>query len=137
MEMRAIADRQQKYVRISKNRLIEQLRKNRESHQEAWDKAIVGWRTAVAKTLEEHASKCSALADKVRSSDKNEDIDLPYPDFPRRPQNHVAQYDEIIERLDFDLDEEIHLTHTDFNRYVRDNWDWKSDFIATSSAYVK
>jgi len=135
MEMKAIADRQQKYVRISKNRLKETLEKNRTTHQQEWEKAIIGWRKVLAEKLETHAAECSAMADKVRNSDGHEDFETPYPDYPRRPTNHVAQYDEIIERLDYDLDEEIHLTHQDFNRFVRDNWEWKDAFVATSRAY--
>lgn len=137
MEMQAIAQRQQNYVRISKDRLIQQLKKNREVHQEEWEKAVRGWRSAMVTALEDYSAKCLTLASELSKDDKMDKISIPPQKFPHYPQNHVSRYNEIIERLDFDLDEEIYLTHSDFNRYVRDNWEWKEDFIANSSMYVK
>lgn len=135
MELQAIADRQQKFVRVAKGRIIDTLRVNRAKHQKDWEKAMAGWKTAMIKALEEHAAKCSEAMRQMADSSFEDNPDLPYPDYPRKPTNYVARYDEILERLDFELDNEIHLTHEDFNRYVRDNWEWKAGFEAMSMAY--
>lgn len=133
-----VAERQQKFVRTEKKKLLDKLKENRTTHQKLWVASMKGWRTALAVELETYSKKCAALADKTRSSGdevKDEDLEPDYPSFPRRPENHVEDYDEIIERLEFSMDDEINLTHGDFNRYVRDKWGWKGDFIATSNMY--
>lgn len=146
---REVAERQQKFVRIEKKKLLDKIKENRTRHQKLWEASIKGWKTATAVALEKYSTTCTemaeksnALADKMRSTDET-DVDQKliselggiYPHLPKRPENHVEEYDEIIERLEFSLDEEINLTHQDFNQYVRDKWGWKGEFIATSNLY--
>jgi hypothetical protein len=37
--------------------------------------------------------------------------------------------------MEMTVDETIHISHTDFDKYVLDDWAWKRDFAATASLY--
>lgn len=126
MEAKALAEVQEGHVRMHRTVLLDELKKNRETHTKEYKEAVTGWVEAYAKALDDHAEKTKALADKARSSQGVlHDLDFEYPDLPQRPQDHTKDYDKIIRRMELSIDEEIFLSHRDFDKYVLDEWSWK------------
>jgi hypothetical protein len=150
MERAAQADTQQKYTRVNREKLITQLKKNREHHKEAFNMSLKGWRDQYAESLKEyaeqlkgHTQECEAREMDIRGAETPEDIGkiedlelLSHFRFPPRPSSHVSEYTEIIARMGMSLDEDIFLTHRDFRCYILDKWDWTGEFVAIASNYA-
>lgn len=141
MEALAQAEVQEGHTRMHRVKLLEELRKNRETHTKEYESAIQGWVEEYAKALDAHAEKTKALADKARSSQGVlHNLKFDYPDLPERPEDHTKDYDKIIRRMEFSIDAEIFLTHRDFDRYVQDEWAWKvahTEALANYSQIVR
>jgi hypothetical protein len=110
-------------VTINKIKLLDQLQKNRKEHSEIYDLAIAGWKEEVKKGLK-HALKQA----------KNDIEYITFLDIDK-PQHHLKEYDEIIDRVSWHEDNMISLTIREFNNFVRDNWDWSFDFLNQAHIY--
>ena len=53
------------------------------------------------------------------------------------PKDHSEDYKKAIQMVKMSQENIIELTENQFDRLVMDNWQWKKDFIATSSLYSK
>ena len=51
------------------------------------------------------------------------------------PEDHTEDYNQVIQMLEWSIDEEVELVRSDFVRYVMDDWGWKQDFLENSSSY--
>lgn len=52
------------------------------------------------------------------------------------PENHLEDYDRVIDMLKFSIADKVELSSSDFDAYVRNNWSWRNSFLGTNSAYV-
>ncbi len=52
------------------------------------------------------------------------------------PENHLEDYDRVIDLLDFSVADKVELSSTDFDAYVRNNWSWRKSFLSTNTSYV-
>ena len=89
-------------VKISKAKLLEQLKKNREDHTEIFEAALIGWKETVLNHLDK------ALAEAREGSNYRTYFNLPM------PENHTKEYDEIIARVEWHEDEIIELDLHEF-----------------------
>lgn len=112
-------------VKIKTQELLEVLRKNRETHQADFDKAIVGYREAVVKEIK------TALRRAEEGKDVNTLVSAV------KPSNYVKSYDTVIRMLEMSSEDTVELTMQEFNQYVQDEWHWKQEFAATSMLYNK
>jgi len=110
-------------VTISKQKLLDQLKKNREDHKEIYELAYEGWKAEVIKALEEALEDAKADKDFITYFD----ID--------KPESHLSEYDEIIDRVSWHEDSVIKLNLREFNNFVRDNWDWSVNFLNQATMY--
>ncbi len=112
-----------KNVTVDKADLLKKVCANRDGHRDQFLRALEGYRKAVIRVLEEHI----ALA---RSRGPiNVRVELP------EPQDHSSDYDRVIGMLEMSTDNEIELSEADFERYVRDEWEWSKFVQETSSRY--
>ena len=135
MDAKALAQVQEGFTHCNREDLKKKIEENREQHIKDYDKAIIGWRKEFAKVMLEQSKVCQALADKVSSAPADE-VDYEYPTLPVKPENHVKDYDRIIARLGMEQETRIYLSHSDFNKYVLDEWRWKDAFTEALSNYV-
>jgi len=135
-DAKALAEVQEGHVHCDRDELKKKIEANREQHIKDYDKAIGGWRKEFAKVMLKHADKCKALADKVESAPEDS-IEYQYPNLPTKPENHVKDYDRIIARLGMEQETKIYLKHSDFDKYVLDEWRWKEAFTEALSNYVR
>jgi len=137
MEAQALAQVQEEHTHCKREDLTEKIKENREQHILDYAKAIKGWRLEFASVMLKHAKACEALADKASSDADADTIRYVYPEQPVKPENHVKDYDRIIARLEMSQDESIYLKHSDFDKYVLDEWRWKAAFTEALSNYVR
>ncbi len=52
------------------------------------------------------------------------------------PENHLEDYNRVIDMLDFSVADKVSLSSTDFDAYVRNNWTWRSSFLNTNAGYA-
>jgi len=118
-------------VTVAKDSLIKALTANRAKHLIEYNKAVVEFRQAARKLLQD------ALGDVVAD---DAPIGLKEPlkhlyvhlDAPRQ---YLKEYDKALRMLDMSIKGEIELDSHEFSSYVDDDWDWKDTFSASNSTY--
>lgn len=110
-------------VIVSKERLINTLKENRENHVNTFEQVLEDYRTEAVKQLEEHI---------VRIRDgKVEQVFVHLP----VPKNYEEEYDRAIKMAEWEQNTVIELTEKEFDQFVLDNWTWKHDFNETVATY--
>jgi hypothetical protein len=110
-------------VKIDVKQLLNHLIENRAKHVVDFDEAMSGYRKAMI----------DALTAKLKAAKKEEDVDHSIQ--VTRPISYLAHYDEAISMLEWTTQSEVELDRMQFKQYVRDEWAWKQQFIATSAMY--
>jgi len=103
--------------------LLEKLTANREAHVVEYKEAHLGYMEKLQETLE------TMLAEVELGKDIKTYIDL------EKPRSHEKDYDRIIDVLEMTTAEVVHLTLGEFDKYVRDNWEWTDSFKMSNSLY--
>ena len=90
-----------------------------------YEEALEGWRDSVIDALEK------ALTDARNGVEYKTYFNLP------EPESHVDEYDAVIDQVDWNEIDIIELDLHSFNKFIRDDWSWKQDFLATNALYMK
>lgn len=118
-------DNENSGVTVSKAKLLEVLRKNREEHRGAFLAAQKGYREDVIKELDR------MLADAREGRNIRVAVGLD------APQDHTKDYDRAIRMLEMCIPEEVFVTEREFDQYVQDEWGWKAQFVGTNAKYSR
>lgn len=101
-------------VRLRRDALLGQLKKNRETHIREFKEAHAGWK----KEVEVEIRRClSTFLEQGKVDWKW----LP------EPKSHESDYDRVIAMLEVGLDEEIILQDSEFQQYWQDEWQWQHE----------
>ncbi len=111
-------------LRVSKARLVEALRDNRERHQREYQEALAGYRGQLV----------TALTRKLERARRKEDVDH-HIDL-ERPVDRTADYDRALAILEWEEQDAIDLPLGDFERWVLDAWSWRPAFKALHASYT-
>jgi hypothetical protein len=115
-------------VNVSRLQLLSALRSNLEKHKRDYAEAVVNYRIALQVDL------TAAL---VQANDPKSRLDKINVDFDH-PKSYANQYQQVIDMLEYSVDETINLDSQAFRAYVKDEWSWKSSFeLANSTFSVK
>jgi len=112
------------YIKVDKADLLEKLRTNREEHRSMFLKAQEVYRTAMIAELDR------ALQDAREGRDIVRMFRLPV------PEDHTADFDTVIEMLEWEQGKTIKLAHHDFQQYVQNQWGWRASFAANTQSYL-
>lgn len=112
-----------KTVRVDKIELLRKVRENREKH-------IVEAKVARDDYQEAAVAKLQAMLDEAQSGKIVSHFDVP------EPRDHTDSYDRVIAMLEMSEDQTVDLSHQEFDRYVRDKWEWKRDFDVVNASYA-
>jgi hypothetical protein len=52
------------------------------------------------------------------------------------PENHLEDYDRVIDMLKYSVADKVELSSKDFDAYVRNNWSWRNSFLSTNAVYT-
>lgn len=109
---------------IKRDKLLEELKKNREEHTSIFLEAVEGYRKEALELLEENIEMVKA------GKIINLQIMLPV------PEDHTIDYDRVIKMIELDVRDEIELEEFEFSQYVMDDWAWKRQWVETVSNYA-
>jgi len=110
--------------KVLKTTLLAAVTANRETHREAFEAALSGYRIDATKTLEKMLERLD--------KGKMVPIRLGMP----LPEDHTRDYDRVIRWLEIEVESEIELTEAEFAQYVMDDWAWKRDWSASNTDYL-
>lgn len=111
-------------IPVKKGDLLNELRKNRESHHKTFNEAIEGYRQEAIAALEQSLTE-ARKGKRIRRS-----IDL------IEPIDQTKDYDRAIRALEMTTLEVIHLTSGQFAQWVMDDWNWKAQFVNSTQGYI-
>jgi len=151
--MAAIAQRDQekRLVEVNRLKLVETLELNLAKHIKEYDEAMAGYKMILLSKIDEAFEDAKKQLDsryektKVKvASFTDADIAKQRDHFTiidditvemRVPRSYAKEYEAAIDIAKWDVNETLKLSHAEFTCFVRDQWDWKSDFEAISSTY--
>lgn len=113
-------------VNVSRAKLLGALKENLTKHVKAYAQAVIDYRLALQADLTEALNK---------SLDPNSRLDKINVDFDH-PQSYASQYQQVIDMLEFSVDETINLDSQAFRAYIKDEWSWKGSFELSNSTYA-
>lgn len=151
--MAAIAreDIKARKIEVNRLKLIETLTANREKHKQDYREALDGYKAMALEKLQQGYEDAKVKLDKnlLRGKGAIAEFD---PNNPRGvsdyltlvesiqvelrvPRDFSKDYDAAIDMAKWDVRETLELTHAEFQCFVRDVWDWTSDFANTTMMY--
>lgn len=136
MEAKALAETQQQYTRVKRSDLLSRLEEARDIHIKAYEEALEGWQVKYVRSLKEASEAYAAAAAKAEEDANLSEAEPPYLDIPVAPVSHEETYTEVITRYQMSIDEEIWLSHKDFNQFIMDKWHWKGSFLDSVGTYA-
>lgn len=150
MAIQAKQDQQKRTVVINKERLLTQLLANKKKHVQEYEEALAGYKDMASEKLREAYEEAKVSLEKnlakglAKLADFTPDdeefssyltlveskvVNLPV------PKNYEEEYEAAIQMVQWDTRSELELTHAEFNCFIRDKWDWTSDFFSTTAIY--
>lgn len=135
MERALTAQIQDNYTKVSTKDLLAKLKENRDLHRQEWEEAHGKWRELQIEKMKEYLQTFQRA---IELADKGGKIAWPnkFDFILDEPQNHDKEYSRVISRLEMSVEDEVHISHNDFNKFVLDDWSWKDDFATVNSAYL-
>ena len=118
--MRAIGSRT---ITINKEALITQIKKNKKEHVKMYKKAVIAFKKEALADLEE-------IIKEVHKGELVIKIDLV------TPIDNSKNYDKIAEMFEWEIDEEVKLTQSEFKEYVQDEGQDTQYAMTTNSMYL-
>lgn len=115
-------------VVVKKDELMAILVKNREAHCAEFKVACEGYQKAAVAELTQR------LAAFEKVDPQNNNLSLDFSKLPK-PQSHEQDYDRAIGLLKLHAEEKLTLDTDAYERFVEDNWEWKTGFAHTNSMY--
>lgn len=110
--------------------LLAKLEVNRDQHREEAEQARRGYYVKAVEKLQELLGKAeTANLDGDRTTPVETYVNLSF------PEDHTKDYNRIIDVLEMTNAETVKLTLSEFDKYVRDNWEWTSSFKMSSEFY--
>lgn len=111
-------------VTVPKSELLDCLKRNRKEHAEDTALAREGFRMELQQELEEKLETLKA------GGSVNLQIQC------RKPDTHLDDYDDVIGMLEMATDTTVELSHEQYKCWVRDQWDWRDQWVASNTAYI-
>lgn len=123
-------------VKVDKNKLLERLKENREKHCAEFGVIFDAYRNKVSNLMKEDAEELQIFAMKVLDLPRDQLVEATSYKFLSipRPEDHSADYDRAIDRIEWEQEKFVIITEDDFNCYVRDEWQWRQRFRNTTRA---
>lgn len=108
------------------------LQDHRQKHIQVFTLQMEGWKKAMEKYAVNLAGWRDGFSNDIFEQTKQE---TKRPHEPDKPTSYVADYDSMIDFLQYHVGETIELSQYDFDRIVMDEFGWKSEFSSTSLRY--
>ena len=150
-------------VKVGRQEVLEIVRENKKKHDALLKDAVEGFWTEAEKQLKKyekdsiagwersHKERLKKMRKELRDNKKNlkEQVkkelgfvegrkkDAPWVYMSKKyPENHADDYVGTIRRLELCVEKEVELDTTEFDRYVRNKWEWRASFLNNNTGYV-
>jgi len=114
-------------ITVSKTKLIDILKKNREDHIAIHKEANEAFKTKLADVLGELLQDVSE--GKIPDDYQRQIIDV------RKPECHTEDYERTLRMLDLHQGDTIELDQHEFRSLVDDEWEWSERWALSNSHY--
>ena len=114
-----------KAVTIKKKELIKILKKNRDAHAEEYKEAYEGYKMTCIEELE-------ARLEKVKNG---EDFNMNFIDV-REPDNHVEDYQNVIDMLEVGEEKSVQISMEQYLKYYKNKWEWHRSWEMSNAHYI-
>ena len=110
-------------TKMNKEVLIQIIMQNMAKHKEIYEKAWTGYQEVVIKTLKQNLKN---IKEGVKES-----VHV----FEQVPVDQTPQYERALDMLKYHNDDYVVLNAEDYSRYVQDDWEWKQQWLMSTSKY--
>lgn len=127
-------DHNSRTFRVSKEVLIQTLKKNKLKHVEDYTTAVKGWRVRMKKALDLAVSNFNSSLETVMSDDtcissvKDKTLDhmsAVTKVLSDKPESKERDYERTIAMLEMIVDTTVDITTDEYRKFVEDDWSWK------------
>lgn len=138
-------------VTVNRPRLLEILQTNREKHRREYQESVEGYKVLAKERLEKlHKRAVASLKDSLELIESKIDGFDPEDDegltdhvtlinsmsfHLQVPKDYTSAYDVAIQMAEWEVNETVELTQGQFQCFVMDDWDWRSEFNLLNKAY--
>lgn len=116
-------------VTIDKEKFRKIVQQNKSKHEQLFHEASAAFYERVNKELkaitecvESHEMNFTHVIEAINQLQRN------------HPMGHCDEYQQVLDMLDHEEGDKIPLTRSEFEQYVKDEWNWKGGFIASYTA---
>ena len=140
-------------MEVNRQQLVETLKKNLEKHVADYEEAKAGYRSTLLSKLEDAYQRAKVQIDECYEKVKEEVSQLTDDSIESQgnwvvllheisvnmpvPKSYASEYRAAIDMAEWDVRETLELTSAEFNCFVRDQWDWQSEFQTLSTMYKR
>jgi hypothetical protein len=154
MARAAQRDQEERTVEVNRLQLLQTLQENKQKHVKDYQEALVGYKASLLQQIESAFESAKQTVqsryEKMKSSAEalsSEDDILKQNDYiifvdrvcieMKVPKSYEKEYEAAIDIAYWDVRDTLELTNAEFTCFVRDKWDWKSDFDTVTKMYSK
>lgn len=139
-------------VEVNRLELLKTLESNKLKHVKEYEEAMAGYREALSGELEKVYQDAKLRLDSAYTKLKTKISRMSEDDIKRQnnytsllpavdvhlevPRSFEVDYDAAIDIAKWDVNDTMELTHAEFTCFVRDQWDWTSDFKMVTRSYT-
>lgn len=109
-------------IKLNKAKLIEKIEENKQKHIKDYEEAVIAYRKKAQELLDKTIKELSDGSLKIG-------ITLV------TPVNRANEYDKVIEMFNWELNDEVELTQSEFNEYIHDDNSASRASYLTNSTY--
>ena len=119
-------------VKVRRMDLLAALKENREKHVKDYEEACEGYRNMAMTRMENAKEEWNKVVAELKAGhlpNLRVSVSVDAPD------TYERAYNQIIRMMEMSVEDVVELTSTQFACFVMDDWDWKGQYEATSTAY--
>lgn len=120
---------------FNRDEIIAKVKENREAHIAEFDSALKGYYLELLEKAEEGKKTLKRFIKAAQAEEDPEPADFSVNLRATKPESHEDDYDRAIAMFEMAATDTITLDEQSFAQYVRDEWDWKAEFLASSTYY--
>jgi hypothetical protein len=144
-------DIEKRTVEVNRERLICTLKTNRKKHVQDYEEAKAGYKAVLLTKMDEAFEDAKRSIQREYERTKARVAELTDAEIDKQrdyfslveainvemkvPRSYAKEYDAAIDIAEWDVRETLELTSAEFTCFVRDQWDWKSEFDRVSTMY--
>lgn len=120
-------------VKVNRLDMLKKLKENRDKHIQDYKDACDGYREAAVRKIDHAFNELRGQVERLKKGELVRiyaSLDIPV------PESYERAYNQIIEMMEWCVDEHVELTSSQFGCFVMDDWDWKRSWTTSNAGYI-